>query len=62
MSGRAGSKILFLSSGAKHLPERPFVEFILSVVEGLRVTTLVCWSLAMGFNVTPSHTRESGGW
>jgi hypothetical protein len=28
-------------SAAKNLSERPFVEFILSVVEGLRVTTLV---------------------
>jgi hypothetical protein len=29
-------------SAAKNLTARPFAEFILSVAEGLRVTTLVC--------------------
>ena len=31
-------------SVAKNLTARPFTEFILSVVEGFRVTTLVCQS------------------
>ncbi len=43
--------IVFLSSKAKNLGVRPFTEFILSEVEGFRVTLLTCQSCEVWFRV-----------
>ena len=41
--------LLFLSSAAKNLSERPFTKFTLSLVEGFKVTTLLYQSLEVRF-------------